>query len=194
MLERYDRHELGDGTVQRIHQEDAAQALSLPWRGDDKFEHNNPGSNLAAIAAQLDEGRTVFARGESDKLRLLRYVTFNVAIGNTDAHAKNISLLRRDGQQGQLAPLYDVAPVAFFYEGRKQLAQKVNGQMNQPLVTVEDLVAEARKWGIDDRQSAEAINDTLERLMDATRTTPARDDIRTTIPGYIRGQAQNLLD
>lgn len=190
----YDRHEDGAGAVQRIHQEDLAQALSLPWRGDDKFEHNNPGSTLAAIAAQLDEGRTIFARGESDKLRLLRYVAFNVAIGNTDAHAKNFSILRGDGQPGRLAPLYDVAPVAFFYDGRKQLAQKVNGKVNQPLVTVEDLIAEARTWGIDERQAADAITDTLERLLEATRTTAAHDAIRKTIPGYIRGQAQNLLD
>lgn len=194
VLERYDRHETGDGVVQRIHQEDMAQAFSLPWRGDDKFEQNNPGSTLAAFAARLDEGRTIFARGESDKRRLLRYVTFNVAIGNTDAHAKNFSILRPDGQPGQLAPLYDVAPVAFFYDGRKQLAQTINGQVNQPLVTAEDLITEARTWGIDDRQAADAITDTLERLVEATRITPAHDAIRKTIPGYIRGQSQNLLD
>ncbi len=60
VVERYDRVRTASGTIERLHQEDAAQALGLPWGGNDKFEQANGGANLRAIAGLLDAGRTVF--------------------------------------------------------------------------------------------------------------------------------------
>ena len=41
--------------------------------------------------------------------RLLRSTTFNMAVGNADAHAKNFSILHdTDNPAVSLAPLYDV--------------------------------------------------------------------------------------
>ena len=53
----------------------------------------------------------------------LRYMTFNVAIGNTDAHAKNFSLLHSALSKTTLAPLYDIAPQALGYDSQQALAQ-----------------------------------------------------------------------
>lgn len=41
VVQRYDRVTAGD-TIDRIHQEDAGQALGLPWGGNEKFEVNDP--------------------------------------------------------------------------------------------------------------------------------------------------------
>ena len=44
-----------------------------------------------------------------DRRSLLARVTFNAAIGNADAHAKNVSFLHAsDGGPVQLAPAYDL--------------------------------------------------------------------------------------
>ena len=44
-----------------------------------------------------------------DVTSLLRRTTFNMALGNADAHAKNFSILQEsDVPAGILAPLYDV--------------------------------------------------------------------------------------
>ena len=193
VIERYDRVRVGS-TIKRLHQEDAAQALSLPWYDDSKFEEQNSRSNLKAVAGLLDEGRTIFSKGESDVDRLLRYTTFNVAVGNTDAHAKNFSIIRPKGSRAYLAPLYDAAPIALRYEGRRTLAMKVAGHSYQPTMTTDHLIEEAGNWGISDSNARRIVLDTLEKLIDGTRTVAAHPSIAALTPGYIRGQAQNLAE
>ncbi|WP_428844477.1 HipA domain-containing protein [Microbacterium enclense] len=75
-----------------------------PWGGNEKFQQNDPRASLGAIAGLLDRGGNVFSTRTADRLRLLRYATFNVAMGNTDAHAKNFSLLHDEAGAMFLAP------------------------------------------------------------------------------------------
>lgn len=193
VVERYDRSRTESGTITRIHQEDFAQALGLPAHGNDKFEWHEPRANLAAMAAELDGTATIFTPGV-DREQLLRYVTANIAIGNTDAHAKNYSLLHDERGGTRLAPLYDIAPLGLRYEAGEQLAMSVNGQGSQPDVTVDDLATEAAAWGLASSRAREIIDDTLHRLIDGTQTLPAEPSIEAHVPGYVRLQAQNLLD
>lgn len=193
VVERYDRSRTESGTITRIHQEDFAQALGLPAHGNDKFEWHEPRANLAAVAAELDDAATIFRPGV-DREQLLRYVTATIAIGNTDAHAKNYSLLHDERGGTRLAPLYDIAPLALRYDAGEQLAMKVNGQGRQPDVTVDDLAAEAVSWGIDESRAREIVDATLHGLIEGTRSVPADASIEAHVPGYIRRQAQNLLD
>lgn len=193
IVERYDRRRTESGTIERIHQEDFAQALGLPPHGNEKFEWNEPRANLAAIAAELDDAATIFTPG-ADREQLLRYVTANVAIGNTDAHAKNYSILHDERGGTRLAPLYDIAPLALRYDAGEQLAMSVHGQDRLPEVTVDDLVAEAGMWGIAAGRAREIIDSTLDLLIVGTRTLPADASIEAHVPGYICRQAQNLLD
>jgi len=193
VIERYDRTRTGDA-VERIHQEDSGQALGLPWGGNEKFESNDPNANLAAVAALLDRQRTLRSTGESDRERLLRYTTLSVAAGNSDAHAKNFSLLHDQEGRVRLAPYYDAAPLALSFDGRTDLAMRIAGVTQLPDVTVDHLVSEAQSWGIRESVARELVANTLERLTEATRTLPAHESIRAYVPGYIRGQTQNLLD
>ncbi|MDX2025828.1 HipA domain-containing protein, partial [Microcella sp.] len=193
VVERYDRRRTASGTIERMHQEDFAQALGLPAHGNNKFEWHDPRANLAAIAAELDDTATIFRPGV-DRDQLLRYVTATVAIGNTDAHAKNYSLLHDERGGTRLAPLYDIAPLALRYDAGEQLAMRVNGQSRQPDVTVDDLAAEAVAWGIADNHAREIIGATLHGLIEGTRTLDADASIKAHVPGYIRRQVQNLLD
>ena len=192
VVERYDRVDDGD-TVRRIHQEDAAQALRLPWGGNDKFEQNNPSATLRGIAGLLDAGRTVFETPYADRLRLARYAAFTVAVGNTDAHAKNFSLLHDDRGRITLAPIYDAASLALAYDATDALALRINGVTRLPDVTADDLVAEATSWGVPGGEARRAIDETLAAVVEATREVPAHPAIESHVPGYIRGQAENLL-
>lgn len=191
VIERYDRRVTATG-IERIHQEDLAQALALPWGGDDKFERGNPGASLAAVAAALDRDRSIFDRGEPDREKLLRYTVLNVAAGNTDAHAKNFSLLRFDDGHSRLAPFYDAAPLALGFEAPLDLAMSISGERFITRVTVDHLVDEARTWGVESSRAREVISQTLDAVIEATRRLPAHESISKHVPGYIRGQAQNL--
>ena len=194
VVERYDRAVDG-ADVQRIHQEDAAQALGLPWGTDAKFERAGAGASLAAIARELDTRATAFDTDPyTDRLRLLAYTTLSVAAGNSDAHAKNFSLLHDDTGRTALAPMYDAAPLALTYDGSEANALFINGQRSLPDTTAADLVAEASTWGVPPAIAEQRVRSVLEHIIEATRTVDAPDSIAAHVPGYVRGQAQNLLD
>ena len=105
LIERYDRM-TANGVVQRLHQEDFAQALGLP--ASLKYErYGEPPRvfDLTAIAWVLNQtAAPAVARRE-----FIRLTLFNAYIGNADNHAKNHSLLYR-GRTPVLAPAYDLTP------------------------------------------------------------------------------------
>ncbi|WP_314453609.1 HipA domain-containing protein [uncultured Microbacterium sp.] len=192
VIERYDRRRLVD-RIERVHQEDAAQALGIPWGGNEKFQQNDSRASLRAVAGLLDRGGNLFSARTTDRLRLLRYSTFNIAMGNTDAHAKNFSLLHDESAATSLAPIYDVAPLALSYGATTRLSMWVNGVQHLPDVTRQDLVAEGVAWGLTDAAAAAAVDETLTAMEEATRTLTVHDSIEAHVPGYVRAQAQNLL-
>lgn len=110
IVSRYDRVMTDDG-VERLHQEDATQALAVDLSGGRarlKYEAYG-GKSLRDFAEVLRS----FASA-SDVDNLVRLTVLNVAVGNADAHAKNLSLLHpRDGSV-HLAPAYDITPTAFY--------------------------------------------------------------------------------
>jgi len=192
VVERYDRRRSESGSIERLHQEDAGQALGLPWGGAEKFEVNDERASLKAIAGLLDPARTIFNPARPDAEALLRYTTLNVAAGNTDAHAKNFSLIHDEHGGIRLAPFYDSAPLALGFEARTDLAMRIGGVRNLPDVTVDALVDEAASWDLAASGARSIIEQTLDGIIEATRRLPAHPSIEALVPGYIRGQAENL--
>lgn len=190
-IERYDRRTV-DGRIERIHQEDSAQALGLPWNTDSKFEGSDPRANFENVAAMTRRRRT-FRGGTDDREALLAYAAFNVAIGNTDAHAKNFSFLRFADGTVELAPLYDISATAFLPNGNQNMAMSINSIKYQPDISRADLVAEAASWGLRSQNAAAVVDRTLEQLAEAVRTVDI-DDADERIASYIAAQTANLLD
>jgi serine/threonine-protein kinase HipA len=112
LVQRYDREVVGD-RVNCLHQIDACQLLGVgsEW----KYERQGGFVSLKKIVAAL---RKLQLPG-SAFLNLQRWVMFNYLIGNSDAHAKNISVLV--GKSGyELAPFYDLLSVQVY--GDEELA------------------------------------------------------------------------
>ncbi len=161
VVSRYDRVRRSPGTIDRIHQEDAAQGLGLNTRDPArKAQHGKALPSLAATAQILTDGGT-------DPAELLRLTTFNLAIGNTDAHAKNISFLRFDDGTVRLAPAYDVAMHMHSPAASGLFAMDVNGKDQITEITATDLVDEAASWGMPRRRAIQAVHSTLDALDDA---------------------------
>jgi serine/threonine-protein kinase HipA len=101
-IRRYDRHDSPDrGLPVRMHQEDGCQATAMP--PSLKYEEQGAPAlrDLAALLRDFGDPRDVTA--------LPSRTTFNMAVGNADAHAKNSSLLHdADSPAVRLAPLYDL--------------------------------------------------------------------------------------
>lgn len=106
LTKRWDRH-----NGQRIHAEDLNQVLGNAT--DDKYE-----PTAAQIAAKL--------RAVDLEWEFVRQLSFNVALGNFDAHAKNYSVLYEDDLP-HLSPLYDTVPVMIYPQLDHTLAMDVGG-------------------------------------------------------------------
>lgn len=160
VVTRYDRVPGPDG-VQRLHQEDTAQALGINTRDPErKFQHGRALPSLARIARVLRDDGT-----RPDPL--LALTTFNLAVGNTDAHAKNISLLRHAGGTVRLAPAYDVSMHLHHAHASRVFAMDVAGERDMDALTGEHLVAEGASWGVPRRRAHRVVSQTLEALADA---------------------------
>ena len=118
---RYDRRISGAGEIQRVHQEDFAQANGVP--SDRKYERGMvAGPDIATL---LGTGRSL---PPTDALSLLDQFIFNILVANTDAHAKNYSLLLPVGEGPRLAPLYDVLTALPWPHVTQYFAQNVAGK------------------------------------------------------------------
>ena len=122
-MKRFDRQELCDGVVQRLHQEDFCQALSIP--PELKYEdEGGPG-----VAQSQELLRRVVNQPAADRLIFLRMLIFHYLVGNADAHAKNYALLySSDADTPSLAPIYDVLCTAVYPSLAKNLAMRIGGR------------------------------------------------------------------
>jgi len=138
---RYDRRVGRTGRLQRIHQEDFAQANGIP--PGRKYERGTrPGLSLPQL---LGTGRHLTPAGA---LALLDQLIFNILVANTDAHAKNYSVLLPIGGDPQLAPLYDVSSVLPWPDVAQYFAQNIAGRKRKPAdITADHWTAIARAGG-----------------------------------------------
>ena len=121
-MERYDRLEQ-DGRWRRRHQEDFCQALGKPPSA--KYEANQTGIRGPTLADMFTLTRN--AMMAPDLIGLLDYAAFNVMVCNTDAHAKNYSMMI-SGKGFTLAPIYDVMCADAWDGVTRNLAQKIAGK------------------------------------------------------------------
>jgi serine/threonine-protein kinase HipA len=122
LVTRYDRIEQA-GRWRRLHQEDFCQALGKPPVA--KYEASQSGIRGPTLADMFAVTRN--AMQAPDILNLVDYVVFNVLACNTDAHAKNYSMMI-SARGFTLAPMYDVMCAAAWDNITKNLAQKIAGK------------------------------------------------------------------
>jgi serine/threonine-protein kinase HipA len=172
-IERFDRIINGD-RIQLIHQEDLAQAMGLDWRDTDvKFQEPTwPGDPRRATVRRIAELLGSIPGSSAAIEGWIRQLTFHVAIGNNDAHAKNVALVHT-ASGTHLAQLYDAVP-NLFQEGLAtyDLALAIDNVFDHRRLSVEHLLAEISSWAVIASNRAETvITETLTALGDAISTT-----------------------
>jgi serine/threonine-protein kinase HipA len=137
LVERYDRTRRqsteGMELLERLHQEDFCQALSIV--PENKYQKEG-GPSFKQCFALL---REVSSAPVLDLARLLDAVIFNNLVGNNDAHGKNFSLLyhgvRAANQEIRLAPLYDAVSTFYYPELTREMAMKIGGESSSGRVS-----------------------------------------------------------
>lgn len=184
VVQRYDRHVDEDGTVRRDHQEDLCQAMAVP--PGKKYQYRDGGPGVAAVGDLL-RGRLA-ARDRLPVARdFLALLTLNIALVNTDAHAKNYSLLL-DGDRVRLAPAYDVLSIAP-YEGEDPAADPLTFPMRigdtyriSEIFPV-TIAAEGPRLGLTPDESRAVVDGVLAAVPGALEA--ARDEV-ADVPGAQR--------
>ncbi|MDO9355675.1 MAG: HipA domain-containing protein [Solirubrobacteraceae bacterium] len=171
-IERFDRVLDGD-RVRLHHQEDLAQALGLDWRDTDvKFQEPNwPTDPKRATARRIGELLGSIPGGDAGVDAWVRQLAFHLAIGNNDAHAKNVALMHLPGGT-ELSQVYDALP-NLFQDGLVtwNLALAIDGVFDHRRMSAERLLAEVASWGVIASSRASAVvTETLTSLDGALAT------------------------
>ncbi|MCY4362994.1 MAG: type II toxin-antitoxin system HipA family toxin [Gammaproteobacteria bacterium] len=122
VIERYDREITTYGEVRRLHQEDFCQALGV---GRERKYGTDGGVSFTECFRLL---REVSTEPALDAEQLLRWQIFNYLAGNSDGHAKNLSLLYHKDGSIRLAPFYDLVCTRAIERIDPKLALAVGGE------------------------------------------------------------------
>jgi len=187
VVERYARL-ITDRGIERMHQEDGCQVLGLPAGATYPRSTGPRVASVARIASLL------VARAEApmaELRRLLEQTIVNVALINTDAHAKNISIVHAGPRTVTLSPLYDVAATAWYLPTQTQVALPVGGTWRIHEVERRHLLAEARSWSMPETVARSIIDKTLDAVLAGMATADARyPDVPAGMRAAVDAQAR----
>lgn len=158
IVSRFDRAD-GPSGPERVHQEDLCQAT-----GTDLRSNRGRGKYADGGGPDLENAAELIDRYAADPLaqfdHLIRVVAFTAAIGNADAHGKNLAFLHRTAGEIEVAPLYDTVPTVLWPELRRHPAMPIGSRVC-PIdeVTGADVVRAAHLWRIAPDRARSLVED-----------------------------------
>ena len=155
VIERYDRRRgAASGAVERLHQEDLAQALG------------------ARAKYQAEGGPSTydfFGVPGIDRDALFDRLMMNWLLGNCDAHAKNYSVLEPGTRSARLAPAYDVVSTEAYPELDRTLATATGRAKHLNAVDGAAIEALGARVGFVSGEGRQRLRELAERARNAMR-------------------------
>ncbi len=157
LVTRYDRVREADGSLRRLWQCDFCQLAGLPsgW----KYEADGgPGfKQCFELLGQYSIQPAV------DQRHLLRWLFFNLFVGNNDSHAKNLALLAT-AEGLRLAPFYDLLSTRVYSGLAKHFAFRIGGESLPGALEPRHLSALAQELGVASKYVQKIANETATAL------------------------------
>ncbi len=175
-IERYDRPRSESGGIARLHQEDFCQALGF---GHERKYQEDGGPTLADCCRLIRDTSTDPA---NDLQQLLRWQIFNVLAGNSDGHAKNLSLLYHSDGAIRLAPFYDLVCTRAIERIDFNLAFSVGEERNPSIVSRRHWDALALQCGVRPRYLQDQVAGVAARLLE--QLPPSKDSFHRLYGEY----------
>lgn len=157
LVERYDRRKLADGTLQRLWQADLCQLAGKP--SDVKYEADGGPSFKECF--DLLSAHTI--RPAIDQRNLLRWLFFNLYVGNNDSHAKNLSIINTD-EGFRLAPFYDLMSTRVYSGLAPHFAFRIGGEFVPGKIEKSHLESLANSLGVKPAYLMKIANDMAEKV------------------------------
>ncbi|TXS91922.1 type II toxin-antitoxin system HipA family toxin [Parahaliea maris] len=165
LIERYDRHGTERNQIVRLHQEDFCQALGL---GHERKYQADGGPSFADCYRLVQD---VSSDPANDLQHLLRWQIFNVLAGNSDGHAKNLSLLYQANGEIRLAPFYDLVCTRAIERIDYHLAFSVGEERNPGVVSRKHWDTLAQHCGVRPRFLQDQVQDVAAQLLEQLQPT-----------------------
>lgn len=157
-VKRYDRLVSNEGKITRLHQEDLCQALDYGY--NKKYqEEGGPSFSECYRLVQRKSALPLV-----DLPNLLNWIIFNVLAGNSDAHAKNLSLLYSSNGI-RLAPFYDLICTRAIERIDYRLAMAVGAERNPSLVTQKHWNELAKQCGLAAKVVLKQVEEMAQKLL-----------------------------
>ena len=155
LIARYDRVRNKQGEeVRRLHQEDFCQALGY---GHTKKYQGCGGPSLQQCYQLVKD---TSSNPAIDMQHLLRWQIFNVLAGNSDGHAKNLSLLHQPNGETRPAPFYDLVCTRAIERIHYHLAFDVGDERNPSAITQTHWDRLARQCDVRPRFLSDLVGET----------------------------------
>lgn len=160
LITRYDRVCDDKGVVHRLHQEDFCQALGY---GYDKKYQDDGGPEFSEIINLIksDSDEPIL-----DVELLLKWQIFNLLAGNSDGHAKNLSILYSGENSLRLAPFYDLVCTRAVEHLDRNLAFAIGGQRDPGQINKQNWIDFAKETDINQRFMLDIVNEQAEQILD----------------------------
>ncbi|MCW5638474.1 MAG: type II toxin-antitoxin system HipA family toxin [Rubrivivax sp.] len=158
VVRRFDRQLRPDGTLARLVQYDLCQLAGTV--SDRKYEKEG-GPGLAACAELI---RRYSAQPAVDLRHLVRWVFFNLYVGNNDSHAKNLSIYSVPGQGVTLTPFYDLMCTRLYPGLSPEFAFAIGGEVRPGEMGAEHLALMASQLGMQPRFLAQQAREMADRV------------------------------
>ena len=184
VVRRFDRQLRPDGTLARLVQYDLCQLAGTV--SDRKYEKEG-GPGLATCAELI---RRYSAQPAVDLRHLVRWVFFNLYVGNNDSHAKNLSIYSVPGQGVTLTPFYDLMCTRLYPGLSAEFAFAVGGEVRPGEMGAEHLALMARQLGMQPRFLAQQARDMADRV--PTAINQAAREIAPSLTSSARTLAERL--
>ncbi len=168
-VERYDRLKV-DGNWHRLHQEDFCQLLGI----DPKIKYESEEGPKLVQCFELLRRMELPA---AETIRFLQQIIFCFLIGNGDAHAKNFSVIYRNGRP-ELAPAYDLLSTAVYPNLAPKLAMKIDTEYNFRWITPGNFIRAGQKAGVSEKVVREQIREMIAKMPKALKKINAKDVVK----------------
>ncbi len=120
----------------------------------------------------------------------MRWVFFNLYVGNNDSHAKNLSIYSVPGQGVTLTPFYDLVCTRLYPGLSPEFAFAIGGEVRPGEMGAEHLALMARQLGMQPRFLAQQARDMADRM--PTAIDQAAREIAPALTPSARTLAERL--
>jgi serine/threonine-protein kinase HipA len=195
LVTRYDRVRSDSASsIRRLHQEDLCQALGIP--PNRKYEAEG-GPTFVRVANVV---RDHVYQPLVDVRRLIQWQAYNLVIGNSDGHAKNLAITYSATGATELAPFYDLVSTREYKGLDRKLAMGIGGRQNPDEIGRAQWIASSADLRIGERVILDLVSDVAQRSLDVLpdfvrefRELHGKHPILQTLPAATAKRARRVL-